>query len=118
MLTKKRKSSNNEDAQQGESDLPERIKNVLVECRMALPGAQALVGFQFVDVFFSSFEELSRSLQLVHLAICSLVATLLLIAPASFSPHRGSRKRDRAFPEGCEPIPACFPCLPCAWHDG
>ena len=77
-----------QDARQGKSDLPDRIKNVLVECRMALPGAQALVGFQFVDVFFSSFEELPRSLQLVHLAslLCSLVATLLLIAPAAY--HR------------------------------
>jgi hypothetical protein len=77
-----------EDSRQKQSDLPDRVKNVLVECRMALPGAQALVGFQFVDVFFDSFEKLPRTLQLVHLGslLCSLIATLLLIAPAAY--HR------------------------------
>lgn len=77
-----------EDHKQRQSNLPDRIKNVLVECRMALPGAQALVGFQFVDVFFDSFEKLPRTLQLVHLGslLCSLIATLLLIAPAAY--HR------------------------------
>src|SRR5690348_6595442 len=32
-------------------DLTEKIKQVLIETRMVLPGAQALLGFQFITVF-------------------------------------------------------------------
>ena len=69
-------------------ELPQRIKNVLTECRMALPGAQALLGFQFIDVFFDSFTELPRSLQWTHFAslLCTMMSTILLIAPAAY--HR------------------------------
>jgi Family of unknown function (DUF6328) len=71
-----------------EDNLGERIKNVLIECRMALPGAQALLGFQFINVFTESFDKLPRSLQWIHFAslICTLITTVLLIAPAAF--HR------------------------------
>lgn len=73
---------------QGKTELPQRIKNVLTECRMALPGAQALLGFQFIDVFFDSFVKLPRSLQWLHFAslLCTMMATILLIAPAAY--HR------------------------------
>lgn len=77
-----------ENTRQGKSELPQRIKNVLTECRMALPGAQALLGFQFIDVFFDSFVKLPRSLQWLHFAslLCTMMATILLIAPAAY--HR------------------------------
>lgn len=77
-----------ENQRQGKTELPQRIKNVLTECRMALPGAQALLGFQLIDVFFDSFVKLPRSLQYVHFAslLCTLVSTILLIAPAAY--HR------------------------------
>jgi hypothetical protein len=77
-----------EQKREGKTELPQRIKNVLTECRMALPGAQALLGFQFIDVFFDSFAKLPRSLQWVHFAslLCTMVATILLIAPAAY--HR------------------------------
>jgi hypothetical protein len=71
-----------------ESNLSDRIKKVLMECRMALPGAQAFLGFQFAIVFAQGFAELPRSSQFVHFG--SLVATtisiVLLIAPAAY--HR------------------------------
>lgn len=71
-----------------ESNLSDRIKKVLIECRMALPGAQAFLGFQFAIVFSEGFDRLPRSSQLIHFA--SLVATtvviVLLIAPAAY--HR------------------------------
>lgn len=72
----------------GKTELPKRIKNVLTECRMALPGAQALLGFQFIDVFFDSFEKLPRTLQWVHFGtlLCTMTSTILLIAPAAY--HR------------------------------
>jgi len=77
-----------ENKKQGKTELPHRIKNVLTECRMALPGAQALLGFQFIDVFFDSFERLPRALQWVHFVtlLCTMMSTILLIAPAAY--HR------------------------------
>jgi Family of unknown function (DUF6328) len=66
-----------------ESSLSERIKKVLIECRIALPGAQAFLGFQFAIVFAEGFNDLPRSSQLIHFG--SLVATtitiVLLLAP-------------------------------------
>ena len=77
-----------ENKKEGKTQLPQRIKNVLTECRMALPGAQALLGFQFVNVFFDSFAKLPRSLQWLHFAclLCTMLSTILLIAPAAY--HR------------------------------
>jgi len=69
-------------------DLTERIKKVLIECRMALPGAQAFLGFQFAIVFTESFGRLPRSLQWLHFAslLAMTFAIVLLIAPAAY--HR------------------------------
>ncbi len=69
-------------------DLPERIKKVLIECRMALPGAQAFLGFQFAIVFSEAFAKLPRELQWIHFAslIAMTCSIVLLIAPAAY--HR------------------------------
>ncbi|MGC2742519.1 MAG: DUF6328 family protein [Candidatus Angelobacter sp.] len=69
-------------------DLPDRIKKVLIECRMALPGAQAFLGFQFAIVFARSFEHLQRFWQVIHFVslLATTIATVLLIAPAAY--HR------------------------------
>ena len=77
---------NDETRQDG--DLAERIKKVLIECRMALPGAQAFLGFQFAIVFTDSFGKLPRLPQLIHFAslISMTLAIVLLIAPAAY--HR------------------------------
>ncbi len=71
-----------------EGNLSDRIKKVLVECRMALPGAQAFLGFQFAIVFGEGFDKLPRSSQWVHFAslLATTVAIVLLIAPAAY--HR------------------------------
>jgi hypothetical protein len=71
-----------------QSDLGSRIKFVLIECRMALPGAQAFLGFQFAIVFTEVFGELSRPLQWIHFAslLATTIAIVLLIAPAAY--HR------------------------------
>ena len=68
--------------------LKDRIKQVLTETRIVLPGAQALLGFQFVVFLSDSFEKLPRSLQYVHLASLLMIAlsTVLLMAPAAY--HR------------------------------
>src|SRR5438045_3563449 len=71
-----------------ESNLSDRIKKVLIECRMALPGAQAFLGFQFAIVFAQGFDTLARSSQLVHFGslLATTMAIVLLIAPAAY--HR------------------------------
>lgn len=70
------------------ADLKDRITNVLTEARTALPGAQALLGFQFVVVLTQAFAGLPAWLQQLHVASLMLTAitTLLLIAPAAY--HR------------------------------
>jgi len=65
-----------------------KIDYVLTEARVVLPGAQALLGFQFVIVLTSGFMELSLSLKWVHGTAIGLItiATILLMAPAAY--HR------------------------------
>ena len=79
-----RQEQNNHD----KPDLSDRIKKVLIECRMALPGAQAFLGFQFAIVFMQDFERLPRSWQIIHFMtlLATTVAIVLLIAPAAY--HR------------------------------
>lgn len=88
-----------QEPQSEESSLSERIKKVLIECRMALPGAQAFLGFQFAIVFAQGFSELPRSSQVVHFG--SLVATtisiVLLITPAAYQQTGGARSGYAAF---------------------
>ncbi len=71
-----------------EPDLAERIKKVLIECRMALPGAQAFLGFQFAIVFAEGFERLPHSWQIIHFLslLSTTISIVLLIAPAAY--HR------------------------------
>lgn len=69
-------------------DLSDRIKKVLIECRMALPGAQAFLGFQFAIVFAPGFERIPRWWQMIHFMslLATTVSIVLLIAPAAY--HR------------------------------
>ena len=54
----------------------EAVTHLLEECRMVLPGIQALFGFQLIAVFNSTFRErLSSTEQFFHLAAIGLVAT-------------------------------------------
>jgi hypothetical protein len=68
--------------------LETRIKQVLMEARVVLPGAQALLGFQLAAMLTEAFVELPRSSQYVHLVSLGLLAItiVLLMAPAAF--HR------------------------------
>jgi hypothetical protein len=65
--------------------------HILEECRMVLPGIQALFGFQLIAVFNEGFSgKLSSFQQLLHLAAIVLVviAIALVMAPAAI--HRQS----------------------------
>src|ERR1700716_2129186 len=61
---------------------------ILQECRMVLPGIQALFGFQLIAVFNSTFFNLTSGDKFVHLAaIFFTVASVgLLMGPAAY--HR------------------------------
>jgi len=65
-----------------------RIDQMLTEARVAIPGAQALLGFQLLVAMSEVFSKLPPSSQRVHaLALgCIALALVLLVAPAAF--HR------------------------------
>jgi hypothetical protein len=69
-------------------ELKDKIKEVLIEARMVLPGAQALLGFQFIVVLADTFDQLPQTLKILHLTSLFSIAlcTILLIAPAAY--HR------------------------------
>lgn len=81
-------------ASKEELPLSEAITHLLEECRMVLPGIQALFGFQLIAVFNQTFsEKLTRTEQCFHLAAIALVAlaVALVMTPAALhrqtSPH-------------------------------
>lgn len=71
-----------------ETDLTTRVKQVLIECRVVLPGAQALLGFQLIIMWMTAFYKIPQVWKLVHLAslVAVAVSTILLITPAAY--HR------------------------------
>jgi DMSO reductase anchor subunit len=75
-----------ETASQGQ--VTREVKEVLLEARMVLPGAQALLGFQFINIWLTGFDKLSQNMKLAHLAsLCAVaVSTILLMMPAAY--HR------------------------------
>ncbi len=69
--------------------LEKSVDHLLEECRMVLPGVQALFGFQLIAVFNAPFfERLTDAQREIHLAALVLVclAVALLMAPAAY--HR------------------------------
>jgi hypothetical protein len=68
--------------------LHDRIDHMLTESRVVLPGAQALLGFQFIAILTNGFDKLPQTSQQLHFAALALVtlSILLLIAPAAI--HR------------------------------
>ncbi len=70
------------------ADLNDRIRHVLTEARVVLPGTQALLGFQFIAVLEEGFDQLppsSRALYVVALALLA-ASIVLLMLPAAY--HR------------------------------
>jgi hypothetical protein len=80
--------------------LPEAVTHLLEECRMVLPGIQALFGFQLIVVFNDGFDEkLSHGEQVIHLCAIGLVAlaVALVMAPAAFHRQNGPREVTQEF---------------------
>jgi len=68
--------------------LKDRINQVLTECRVVLPGTQALLGFQLIACLTDAFDKLPHGLRLTHLGalFAVVVSAILLMLPAAF--HR------------------------------
>ena len=68
--------------------LATRIDQMLTEARVILPGAQALIGFQFTVMLTQAFAQLPFAIKLVHAGglCCVAVAVILLMTPAAL--HR------------------------------
>jgi len=87
-----------------ELKLSEAAQTLLDECRMVLPGIQALFGFQLIAVFNTRFKEyLDRFDQCLHLAAITLVAlaVALVMTPAAFHRRYGSREVTDTFIHVC-----------------
>jgi Family of unknown function (DUF6328) len=82
-----------------ELPLPEAVTHLLEECRMVLPGVQALFGFQLIAVFNSGFGELSAAEQRLHLLALALVAVAgaLVMAPAAYHRQTGPLRVSESF---------------------
>jgi Family of unknown function (DUF6328) len=65
-----------------------QVDQILTEARLIIPGAQALLGFQFAVTLMRAFAELPDAVKIVHIAAlcCIGLAVILLMAPASI--HR------------------------------
>ena len=75
-------------------DLAQAAKTLLEECRMVLPGIQAIFGFQLTTVFQQAFsEKLDKGQQLLHVAAMTLVAlaVTLVMTPAAYHRSHGGR---------------------------
>ena len=71
-----------------ETDIRNKIRHALTEARVVLPGAQALLGFQFATILLEGFDKLPTALKWLHFAslACMAIAIVLLITPAAW--HR------------------------------
>ena len=68
--------------------LATKVEQLLTEARVIIPGAQALLGFQFIAMLTSGFDRLPQSVKAVHaLALCLVaINVILLMTPAAL--HR------------------------------
>lgn len=75
-------------ADKEKTPLEAKVHQVMTEARIILPGAQAVLGFQFITVLTFSFAGLPHAIQVAHLISLFAVAlaVILLLAPASY--HR------------------------------
>jgi hypothetical protein len=68
--------------------LTDKIKQVLTEARVVLPGTQALLGFDLITFLSPAFDRLPAGLQMAHLVAlgCTALSAILLMTPPAY--HR------------------------------
>jgi Family of unknown function (DUF6328) len=61
-----------------------QVDQLLTEARLIIPGAQALLGFQFAVTLMRAFAELPEAVKMLHVAAlcCIGLAVIMLMAPA------------------------------------
>jgi hypothetical protein len=71
-----------------EISLKDRIGQLLTEARLILPGAQAMLGFQFTAVLTETFDKLPEAARLAHIGglVAIAAAVIMLMSPACY--HR------------------------------
>ena len=74
--------------EEGGTKLKDKIQQALTEVRVVLPGAQALLGFQFAALLVEGFEKLPQASKYVHFVSLALIALaiVLMMTPAAY--HR------------------------------
>lgn len=75
--------------------LADAVTHLLEECRMILPGLQALFGFQLIAVFNQGFgQKITSAEQQIHLLALALVAIAgaIVMTPAAY--HRQTAPRE------------------------
>jgi uncharacterized protein DUF6328 len=77
----------------GPLPLSKAAEHLLDECRMVLPGIQALFGLQLITFFSPEFEQkLGLVGQRFHLLALGLVAVALVMTPAAYHRQTGRRQ--------------------------
>ena len=73
--------------QAANTPLATKVEQLLTEARLIIPGAQALLGFQFIAMLTSGFDRLPQTVKAVHaLALCLVaINVILLMTPAAHS---------------------------------
>ncbi|WP_242340674.1 MULTISPECIES: DUF6328 family protein [Anaeromyxobacter] len=87
-VARRRRPPREEGTEVSDSSVEKKIRHVLTEARMVLPGAQALLGFQLAVMMTRAFRELPREAQWAHVGAVGfgVLTIVLLVAPAAW--HR------------------------------
>jgi hypothetical protein len=89
------RTSREPEAEVEKTELKDKLRHVLTEARLVIPGAQALLGFQFVTVLMESFDKLPRAAKLLHVVSLSCVALSVVLLMAVAAYHRIAEKGEQ-----------------------
>ncbi len=84
--------------------LVKAVELLLNECRMVLPGIQALFGFQLIAVFNAGFHDrLSHGQQILHIVALGMtaIAVAMIMTPAAFHRQNNPHEVTEAFIRLC-----------------
>jgi hypothetical protein len=93
--------------------LATKVEQLLTEARVIIPGAQALLGFQFIAMLTSGFDRLPQSAKTVHaLALCLVaINVILLVTPAALHRLSFNGEDSRAFLRMGSALVIAAPCF-------
>ena len=80
MAAKRSEEDEQQTRERGGESLTDKVKQVLMELRMVLPGTQALLGFQFVIILMPAFEKIPAHSKWIHLGSLIAIAVVIPLA--------------------------------------